>query len=110
MDEQVKLLVCRSCTDVFSLRHKERTCSCGLCGGRYVDDLEAEVWGPDDGFWVLGFENSSLSRAIRDQITLGDRVEVMGGVYGDQVKGREFNAFIIPESARTVVRRYTDVQ
>lgn len=103
----MKLLACRNCSDVFSLRVAIRNCSCGKCGGQYVDDLTAEVWGPKDGYWVLGFNNSSLVDAIRQQMSLGDSKEVMGGIYGSAVKGRPFEAFIIPESAPTVIRKET---
>ena len=100
----MKLLACRNCSDVFSLRSEERTCECGSCGGRYVDSLHAEVWGAEDFYFVLGFDNQTLSRAIREQIDFGDSKEIMGGIYGNEVRGRNFSAFIIPESARSVKR------
>ena len=103
----MKLLACRSCSDVFSLRTTARTCYCGSCGGQYVGDLNADVWGPKDGYFVFGFNNSSLATAVRQQISLGDSKEVMGGVYGSAVRGRPFEAFIIPESAPTVIRKET---
>lgn len=96
----MKLLLCIKCSDVVALRSsQERTCECGLCGGKYVDDLNAEYWGPA---YLLGFANSSLVSALRLQIAEGDSDEVMGGIYRGEKKGRDFTAFIIPESAPSI--------
>lgn len=98
----MKLILCPACSDVVSLRvGHDRSCHCGKIGGRYVDDLTAEVWGT--GF-VLGFSNQSLVSALREQQTHGDLTEPLGGIYGNEVKGREFVAFVIPDSAPTVRR------
>lgn len=101
----MKLFLCMSCLDIVSLRRTPRNCVCGMCGGVYTDDLNAEVWGPEKKYLVLGFSNQSLSLAIRRQLNFGDLSEKMGGIYGDAVKGRDFNAFIIPDSAPTVTRK-----
>ena len=99
----MKLLLCPTCSDVFKLDEDElRQCKCGKCSGRYVDNINAEVWG--DGV-VIGFANGSLARAIMKQRAFGDLIETMGGCYGREVKGREFDAFIIPDSAASVVRK-----
>lgn len=108
----MKLLLCRKCSDVFSLYATEesRTCKCGACGGRYVNHVDAEVTGQKDQFFVLGFANGSLVSALRAQLYAGDSDEVMTGAYAGHKKGRGFEAFIVPESSPTVRRIYTDVQ
>ena len=70
--------------------------------GRYVDRLNAEVSGP---CLILGFANVDFKRAIFEQFEVGDLTEEMpGNLYRGQVKGREFTAFVIPESAASVKR------
>lgn len=99
----MKLILCPSCSDVVALRvGKIRQCECGSVGGRYLDSLHAEVWGAD-GF-VLGFANGSLVKALRAQMRDGDLTELMDGIYEGEVKGRKFDAFIIPDSSTTVTR------
>lgn len=98
----MKLILCEKCHDVVALRvDVNRSCECGESGGRYVDDLYAEVWGP---CFKLGFSNLSLTQALRAQKYEGDSDEVVlyGGKY--VAKGRDFQAFVIPESAETVIR------
>jgi hypothetical protein len=96
----MKLLLCIKCSDVIKLREEEeRTCFCGKSGGKYIDELNAEYWG---SAYLIGFANSSLVSALRKQIAEGDLNESMGGIYGNEKKGRQFNAFLIPESAPTI--------
>ena len=105
----MKLLLCVSCSDVFSLSTKGiKTCSCGKTSGEYVNHLDAVVTGQKNKFVVLGFANDSLVDAIRDQFKYGDGSVKMD--YGHEIvtKGREFFAFIIPDCASTVKRIYTD--
>lgn len=98
----MKLLFCVHCYDVVSLSTKSvRKCECGSVSGRYVDYINAEVTGDPI---VLGFQNSSFERAIRMQIALGDSTETMDYPGGKVVKGRSFEAFIIPDSAGSVIR------
>jgi len=104
----MKLILCIKCSDVFSLRVTDRACSCGACGGRYLDDFNAEIWGDPSKYMILGFNNSSLVDACKKQLTEGDLLESMGGIYGDQPVGRRFEAFIIPEAARSVSRVITE--
>jgi hypothetical protein len=96
----MKLLLCELCGDVFSLRKDARYCKCGENGGRYVDNINVEVWGTEA--IVLGFANNTLMKALSEQKQYGDLTEKMGGIYGNQVMGRPFTAFIIPESASSV--------
>ncbi len=97
----MKLLLCVECSDVFSLRHFSRSCHCGLISGEYVDDVNAEVTGNPI---VLGFNNQSFVHAIRTQITYGDSTKMMNYPGGKVVEGHKFEAFIIPESADSVMR------
>lgn len=98
----MKLIFCKECRDVVALKENiDRTCECGKSGGRYVDDLNAEIWGP---CLKLGFSNHSFSAAIIAQRLSGDSTEKMAYGTGYVTKGRDFEAFIIPESAETMVR------
>ena len=100
----MKLLVCLLCDDVFSLRSRKRTCQCKSSSGKYLkDNLTAEFSGP---CLLLGFANSTYIQAVRDQVKLGDDGLVpMGfGPYSQELKGRDFTAFVIPDSAKTAKR------
>lgn len=98
----MKLILCEKCSDVVALRvGRDRTCECGKSGGRYLDKVNAEVWGP---CFKLGFDNSSLVTALRAQKFYGDSSVEM--LYAGKMvtKGRDFQAFVIPESASTMKR------
>lgn len=41
----MKLLMCKTCRDVFNLARHEKKCSCGAVGGRYTHDDHAEYFG-----------------------------------------------------------------
>jgi len=110
----MKLLLCIECNDIFNLTHDDLKCSCGLSGGRYIDDINAEYYGLS---YLIGFANKSLSKALYDQKTFGDCEELMANPFSGteyeeiynvmhppQKKGRSFTAFIIPESAKTIKR------
>lgn len=57
----MKLILCQ---DVFKLDYQERRCKCGRCKGRYLaNGLNAEY---TEGI-PLGFNNTSLAIAIRNQ-------------------------------------------
>jgi hypothetical protein len=65
---------------------KWKTCTCGLSGGRYVDDLNAEMFGE---FAVpLGLDNRSLVEAIKNQ--------------PEKDWGERFNAFVIQKECSTI--------
>lgn len=82
----MKLLYCPKCSDVVKLGHNSpRTCVCRASGGRYVDNLNAEIWGEAI---PLGFANSSLMMALRAQPESG--------------LGKEFTAFVIPRVCPTI--------
>ena len=70
----MKLLFCRNCEDVVRLVDSTRSCSCGWCKGKYIDEINAVYSGT---FAVpLGVTNSSLTEAIanRPQSGLGSRL------------------------------------
>ncbi len=53
----------------------------------------------------MGFANADFKRAVVEQLEDGDLTEEMSeDHYKGQVKGREFTAFVIPESAASVKR------
>ena len=61
----MKLLYCPSCRSVFSLTLQSRTCpGCKGCGGKYIDELNAEWWGQAI---PIGFANSSFIHALANQ-------------------------------------------
>lgn len=97
----MKLLLCLKCSDIVSLQREHRECKCGDSGGKYLQDgLNAIHYG---GSMLLGFHNGSLALAVSAQAREGDSFETFGaGYYTGHVKGREFVAFIIPQSAPTV--------
>lgn len=100
----MKLLICIKCNDVFKLRHDYKECSCGACGGQYIDDVNVKVWGTKDRYFVLGFANFSLVTALHEQIAEGDSDELM--FYAGKMTpiGRDFTAFVVPDAADSVER------
>lgn len=94
----MKLLLCPHCQDVVRLVEvRKRACECGASWGQYTDDINAVYGG---AAIMLGISNPSLQAALSDQLRLGDK-KPSRGTY---VSGREFAAFIIPESAPSVRR------
>ena len=81
----MKLIICLNCDDVFKLDYKERTCKCGRAKGKYLKDGYNAVY---SGGMPLGFNNSSLTSAMRNQPEEG--------------MGRVFEAFVIPKSCPTM--------
>jgi hypothetical protein len=94
----MKFLFCPDCQDVVRLIETERYCQCGKIHGRYVNKLNAEFTG---NATVLGFDNLSLARALHAQRHFGD-LQIR--------KGRVFEAFIVPISARSVTKRKEQAQ
>ncbi len=90
----MKLLYCPECADLFSLSAQERHCSCGRSGGRYLDDLHAEVSG---AAVPIGIDNLSFDAALRRQ-WLADRDR-------EQIEGSIFSAWIMPAAANTIKKR-----
>lgn len=85
----MKLLFCQACNDVVRLRLHERYCRCGLCGGQYIDELNAVYWGAPA--IPLGFANGSFVQALEKQ------PEGPG-------PGGHFLAFVIPKVCETMLK------
>ena len=81
----MKLLYCVECQDVIRLVKEERKCSCGKVSGKYLDKLHAEYSGEEAV--PIGFDNSSLIKAIQSQPDTG--------------RGRRFDAFVIAKDCDT---------
>jgi len=82
----MKLIICLECQDIFKLDYKSRECKCRQSKGQYLEDgLHATYSGPAI---PIGFANSSLSNAVRNQPERG--------------MGKEFTAFIIPKYCETM--------
>lgn len=83
----MKLILCKKCQDVFKLQKKTRYCKCKESYGKYLDNLNAIYHGP---CIPIGFSNSSLLNAIRQQSYSRESVI--------------FEAFTIPEECYTFKR------
>ncbi len=83
----MKLLYCKECHDVFNLNGNLKTCTCSKSGGKYLDNLYAEYYGP---CIPLGFANMSFVRALSNQPSEG--------------QGEVFTAFVIPYQCETMRR------
>jgi hypothetical protein len=86
----VKLVLCRSCQDVFKLVYDKRTCLCGKTWGRYLEDGLHAVYGGESAI-PLGFANDSLATAIAFQPT-------------KVTSGFRFEAFVISKKCATMVK------
>lgn len=85
----MKLIFCLECNDVISLRSGEdRVCSCGKSGGKYINHVKAEYWGP---CVPLGFANSSFIEAVRNQ--------------PEKDWGKDFKAFVIQKQCETFIKK-----
>lgn len=80
----MKLLFCKNCHDVFSLRRTEKTCHCGSSKGQYLNNLDA-VYSGD--CIPLGFDNPNFVQALERQPEKG--------------MGEVFRAFVIPKICPT---------
>lgn len=100
----MKLLLCADCNQIFNLSRTYQECDGGHGGGQYTNDVDAQVWGDLTKIFVLGFANTSFVSALRAQVNSGDLPADFG--YAGKVvsKGRDFTAFIIPESAPSITR------
>lgn len=81
----IKLIYCPKCQDVRKLNYVLTTCQCGRSFGRVLGDgLDAQYGG--DAV-PLGFDNSSLVKALKHQ--------------PDDGWGERFEAFVIPKQCDT---------
>jgi len=88
----MKLLFCPDCQDVFKLAKILRSCECGKCSGKYINNLDAIY---NNGI-PLGFNNQSLGMACAAQPVAG--------------WGKRFEAFVIARNVTTMVKTdYLDI-
>jgi len=100
----MKILLCVKCNQIFNLSQDYVECKAGYCGGQYIDNFNARIWGDPTETFLLGFANNSLVSALRDQINLGDQTQKFIYCGQSTTKGREFTAFVIPADAPSVIR------
>ena len=81
----MKLLFCKNCQDIVRLFDETRVCKCGKTSGAYINELDA--WYSGDYAIPIGFQNSSLGTALRNQPEEG--------------LGFNFTAFVIPKECPT---------
>lgn len=82
----MKLIFCTNCHDVKRLLLEEdRKCICGESGGKYINSLEAIIYGKAI---PLGFNNGSFVAALKNQPEYG--------------QGERFEAFVIPKNCPTI--------
>ena len=88
----MKLIFCLECADVVLLRllpeGEYRSCDCGQSKGRYINNVDAEIFG---SAVPIGFANRSFSLAVMSQPESGE--------------GESFTAFVIPKECPTVVKK-----
>lgn len=84
----MKLIYCPDCNDVRALSKEPVSCRCGHACGVYINVIDAEISGTAIS---LGFGNSSFSHALINQPEDG--------------AGKEFLAFVIPKSCKTIRRK-----
>lgn len=84
----MKLLLCKNCTDIFSLEQVKKTCTCGKTSGVYIDNVNAVCSG---NYVAIGFSNRTLLNAINNQPDFGD--------------GYEFTAFVIPKNCKSIINK-----
>jgi hypothetical protein len=65
----MKLLFCPNCWDIFKLDRKLRSCSCGKCKGKYLeDDHHAVVNG--EGYSLAMDNNSFVKLTLAESFTI----------------------------------------
>ena len=82
----MKLIFCPDCQDVFKLAKTLRSCECGKCSGKYINNLDAVY---NNGI-PLGFNNQSLGMACAAQPVAG--------------WGKKFEAFVIARNVPTMIK------
>lgn len=97
----MKLLLCAHCHDIVALNGEKRWCRCGTSYGRYIDNIHAEIAG---AALLIGIANGSLRAALDDQMRHGDLTTPMPGYPAGEVRGREFDAWLLPVSCSRITR------
>jgi hypothetical protein len=84
----MKLIFCPICTDIIRLSHDNSTvyCECKKSSGRYVNQIDAIIYGEAI---PLGISNESFSKALRNRPQNG--------------LGIEFKAFVIPVECKSII-------
>ena len=83
----MKLLFCRHCQDIFSLKAIWKSCCCGKSEGIYTDPSNAIYKGD---CVPIGFVNNSFVEAVKNQPQKG--------------MGEDFVAFVIPQECHTMTK------
>lgn len=86
----MKLLLCPRCGDIFNLNRNIKRCSCGDCGGVYLEDDHHAIYTGNDCI-PLGFNNSSMVVAVSKWNSHG--------------KGVDFTAFLIDKKCPTFTKQ-----
>lgn len=95
----MKLILCRSCQDVYKLiRDEQRQCKCGKTAGYYLDNGIQAVISDTPETIPLGFANSELKNAINQNDSQGPKADGTG---------HRFAAFIIPANAANIIKAKT---
>lgn len=81
----MKLIFCPICNDVKKLQSYPTYCECRKSYGRYINSLDAEIFGEAI---PIGFSNPLFYNAIRNQPEVG--------------LGKTFEAFVIPKNCDTI--------
>ncbi len=84
----MKLLLCKECSDVFSITFDDKKCGCGKTTGKYLDNINATYSGPAV---PLGFNNRTLISSVIEFEKTGE--------------GRDFTAFVIGSDCKTFVKK-----
>lgn len=89
----MKLILCKFCQDIVRPYPKEvRHCSCGDVKVEAIGELDIIVTATKDWAVPIGFNNSSLVRAVAGQPEDG--------------MGKDFTAFVIPKKCRSIIWNY----
>jgi len=90
----MKLIYCKYCDDVFKLGYKTKTCKCGRCYGKYVDEANAII---NSDAIPVGLANTSFQYALAAQPEEG--------------QGTKFTAFVIPKECSTIkIKDYMEIR
>lgn len=77
------MLLCKHCSEVISLSHNTKKCSCGSTEGKYINDVEAEYSGPAIPFEL---DNKTFIAAAAEFDKVGEGMGFVGFVIGSDCK------------------------